>query len=148
MGSLPAEKVCPRGSFFKARDKLTTASVDFDRSGDLYRVEWWQCGSKNPNWDLGEFPLHYVLVRPPKDQPLALAVTLSNCGRSDGYFYRPTLPSRFAPASLHNWQTLWSQSRCDLNVLTISSSARPHSSSLLQTTRAPGPRKVPIAQSG
>jgi hypothetical protein len=42
-GELTGRKSMPARVFFKARDKLTIASVDFDGSGDLYRVEW--CGA-------------------------------------------------------------------------------------------------------
>jgi hypothetical protein len=73
-------------AFLKACDKLTTATVDFDGSGDPYQVEWWRCGSKNPNWDTGRFPVHYVLIRPPKSKWQVLPITLSNSGSSDEYF--------------------------------------------------------------
>jgi hypothetical protein len=73
-------------AFLKACDKLTTAAVDFDGSGDPYQVEWWRCGSKNPNWDTGRFPVHYVLIRPPKTKWQVLPLTLSNSGSSEEYF--------------------------------------------------------------
>ena len=72
--------------FLKACDKLATTAVDFDGTGDPYHVEWWRCGSKNPNWDAGQFPIHYVLIRPPKNKPQVLALTLGNSGSSDEYF--------------------------------------------------------------
>jgi hypothetical protein len=72
--------------FLKACDKLTSTAVDFDGSGDPYQVEWWRCGSRNPNWEAGQFPLHYVLIRPPKNKTQALALALSNSGSSDEYF--------------------------------------------------------------
>jgi hypothetical protein len=67
-------------------DKLTTAAVDFDGTGLRYRVEWWRCGSKNPNLDAGQFPIHYILIQPPRNNWQQLAVTLSNSGNSDEYF--------------------------------------------------------------
>lgn len=70
----------------KACDKLTTTSVDFDGTGDAYYVEWWRCGSKKPNWNTGEFPVHYVLIQPPKNQSQVYAFTLGNSGTSDEYF--------------------------------------------------------------
>ena len=70
----------------KACDKLTTTPVDFDGTGDAYQVEWWRCGSKKPNWNSGEFPIHYVLIRPPKNKSQVLGLTLSNSGSSDEYF--------------------------------------------------------------
>jgi len=73
-------------AFLKACDKLTTASVDFDGSGTPYQVEWWRCGSKTPNWETGRFPVHYVLIRPPKTKSQVMPLTLSNSGSSDEYF--------------------------------------------------------------
>jgi hypothetical protein len=72
--------------FLKTCDKLTAAAVDFDGTGDPYQAEWWRCGSKNPNWETGQFPVHYVLIRPPKNKSEVLALTLSNSGSSDEYF--------------------------------------------------------------
>jgi|GEM_PF-3969935 hypothetical protein len=72
--------------FLKACNKLTTAAVDFDGSGNPYEVEWWRCGSKKPKWEAGKFPVHYVLIRPPKDKSQVLPLTLSNSGNSDEYF--------------------------------------------------------------
>jgi len=72
--------------FLKACDKLTTTPVDFDGTGDAYQVEWWRCGSKKPNWNIGEFPVHYVLIRPPKNKSHVRAFTLGNSGTSDEYF--------------------------------------------------------------
>jgi hypothetical protein len=72
--------------FLKACDKLATTAVDFDGTGDPYHVEWRRCGSKNPNWDAGQFPVHYVLIRPPKNRSQVLALTLGNSGSSDEYF--------------------------------------------------------------
>jgi hypothetical protein len=72
--------------FLKTCDRLTTAAVDFDGTGDRYQVEWWRCGSKKPNWDAGQFPTHYILIRPPKNRWQQLAVTLANSGSSDEYF--------------------------------------------------------------
>jgi hypothetical protein len=73
-------------AFLKACDKLTTAAVDFDGTGDPYQVEWRRCGSRNPNWGTGRFPVHYVLIRPPKSKWQVLPLTLSNSGSSDEYF--------------------------------------------------------------
>jgi hypothetical protein len=70
----------------KACDRLTTTPVDFDGTGDAYQVEWWRCGSKMPNWNTGEFPVHYVLIRPPKNKSQVHALTLGNSGTSDEYF--------------------------------------------------------------
>jgi hypothetical protein len=70
----------------KACDRLTTTPVDFDGTGDAYQVEWWRCGSKTPNWNTGEFPVHYVLIRPPKNESQVHALTLGNSGTSDEYF--------------------------------------------------------------
>ena len=69
-----------------ACDKLTTAAVDFDGTGDRYQVEWWRCGSKKPDRDAGQFPIHYILIQPPRDNWQQLAVTLANSGNSDEYF--------------------------------------------------------------
>ena len=73
-------------AFLKGCDELTTTPVDFDGSGDFYHVEWWRCGSKNPNPKTGNFPVHYVLIRPPKGASPMLGVTVSNAGSSDEYF--------------------------------------------------------------
>jgi hypothetical protein len=72
--------------FLKTCDKLTTAAVDFDGTGDRYQVEWWRCGSKKPDLDAGQFPIHYILIRPPRNKWQQLAVTLANSGNSDEYF--------------------------------------------------------------
>jgi hypothetical protein len=73
-------------AFLKACEKLTTAAVDFDGSGDPYQVEWWRCGSRNPNRKTGQLPVHYVLIKPPKNKWQMLPLTLSNSGGSDEYF--------------------------------------------------------------
>jgi hypothetical protein len=72
--------------FLKGCDKLTTTAVDFDGSGNSYRVEWWRCGPKNPNPKRGFFPVHYVVIQPPNGRSPVLGITLSNSGSSDEYF--------------------------------------------------------------
>jgi hypothetical protein len=72
--------------FLKTCQRLTTTAVDFDGTGDTYRVEWWRCGPKNPNWNTGEFPVHYIQIRPPDNKSQASALTLGNSGVSDEYF--------------------------------------------------------------
>ena len=73
-------------AFLKGCDKLSTTAVDFDGTGNSYHVEWWRCGSRNPNRKTGFFPVHYVLIRPPSGKSPALGITLSNSGSSDEYF--------------------------------------------------------------
>jgi hypothetical protein len=55
-------------ALLKGCNKLTTAAVDFDGNDDPYQIEWWRCGSKNPNRETGRFPVHYVLIRLPKNK--------------------------------------------------------------------------------
>lgn len=76
----------PARVFFKGCHKLASTAIDFDGDGDSYRVEWWRCGSKNPNWKRGRFPIHYVIVKPPQSKLERSATTLSNAGSSDQYF--------------------------------------------------------------
>jgi hypothetical protein len=76
----------PARVFLKGCHKLATSAIDFDGNGDAYQVEWWRCGSKNPNWKRGRFPIHYVVVKPPQSKQGSSAITLSNAGSSDQYF--------------------------------------------------------------
>ena len=73
-------------AFLKSCERLTTVAVDFDGDGAPYQVEWWRCGSRNPNWEKGRFPVHYVLIRPPKNKWQVTPFSLSNTGSSDEYF--------------------------------------------------------------
>ena len=76
----------PARIFLKGCHKLANTAIDFDGNRDPYQVEWWRCGSKNPNWKQGRFPIHYVVVKPPQSKLGRSAITLSNAGSSDQYF--------------------------------------------------------------
>jgi hypothetical protein len=76
----------PAKVFLKGCHKLESIAVDFDGTGDAYQAQWWRCGSKNPNWKRGRFPVHYVLVEPPGSKLGRSGITLTNSGSSDQYF--------------------------------------------------------------
>jgi hypothetical protein len=76
----------PARIFLKGCHKLASTAIDFDGNRDPYQVEWWRCGSKNPNRKQGRFPIHYVVVKPPQSKLGRSAITLSNAGSSDQYF--------------------------------------------------------------
>lgn len=87
----------PARVFLKGCHKLENIAVDFDGNGEPYQAQWWRCGSPNPNWKKGRFPINYVLIQPPRSKMGRTAITLSNSGSSDEYFLdKPqiiTLPS-------------------------------------------------------
>ena len=76
----------PARVMLKGCHKLDSLAVDFDGNGDPYQAQWWRCGSKNPNWKKGRFPINYVLVQPPRSQTGRSGITLTNSGSSDQYF--------------------------------------------------------------
>ena len=76
----------PSKFVLKGCEKLAATPIDFDGTGDHYSAEWWRCGSRVPNLKTGQFPVHYVVIRPPEGKSKILPVTLSNAGDSDEYF--------------------------------------------------------------
>ncbi len=65
---------------------LKRATADFDGSGKPYLAEWYRCGVKNPRPKDEQFPRHYIVVRPPNDEPKTVAITFTNSGGSDQFF--------------------------------------------------------------
>jgi hypothetical protein len=76
----------PARVMLKGCHKLESMAVDFDGNGDPYQAQWWRCGSQNPDRKKGLFPIHYVLIQPPRSKGGRSGVTLSNSGSSDEYF--------------------------------------------------------------
>lgn len=74
----------PARVMLKGCHKLESIAIDFDGNGHPYLAQWWRCGSKNPNWKKGRFPINYVLVQPPSGG--RSGITLTNSGSSDEYF--------------------------------------------------------------
>lgn len=65
---------------------LQRATLDFDGSGKPYLAEWYRCGVKSPRPKDEKFPRHYIVVRPPDNEPKTLAITFTNSGDSDQVF--------------------------------------------------------------
>ncbi len=76
----------PARVILKGCHKLESMAVDFDGNGQPYQAQWWRCGSKNPDWKKGLFPINYVLVEPPAGKGGRSGITLTNSGSSDEYF--------------------------------------------------------------
>ena len=89
----------PARIFLKGCHKLASIAVDFVGDGDPYQAQWWRCGSQNPNWKKGRFPIHYVLVQPPRSKPGHPGITLSNAGSSDQYFIEEPQKITLEPSS-------------------------------------------------
>jgi hypothetical protein len=81
----PRHGVPPR-LMLKGCHKLESIAVDFEGNGDPYQVQWWRCGSQNPNRKKGRFPISYVLIQPPRGAAGDAGITLSNTGSSDEFF--------------------------------------------------------------
>jgi hypothetical protein len=89
----------PARVMLKGCHKLDSMAVDFDGNGDPYQAQWWRCGSKNPNWKKGRFPINYVLVQPPRSQTGRSGITLTNSGSSDQYFIEQPQKISIEPGS-------------------------------------------------